>query len=44
MNKKTVIVLIGAAAVIAIILHVITPNQKVAPPTPEISHNSSNKV
>jgi len=44
MNIKTVIVLIGAAAVITIILHVITPNQKDTPPTPEISRNSSNKV
>ena len=44
MNIKTVIVLIGAAGVIAIILHVITPNQKDTPPTLEISRNSSNAV
>ena len=44
MNIKTVIVLIGAAAVIAIILHGITLNQKDTPPSPEISNNSSNAV
>jgi hypothetical protein len=44
MNIKTVIVLIGAAAFIAIILHVITPNQKDTPPTLQISHKSSNNA
>jgi hypothetical protein len=44
MNIKTVIVLIGAAVVIAITLHVITPNQKDTSPTPEIFRNASNTV
>jgi hypothetical protein len=44
MNIKTVIVLIGAAAVIVIIMFVTRPNQKDSPPAPAISHNSSNPV
>jgi hypothetical protein len=41
MNTKTVIVMIGAAAVIALALYVTTPDQKTTPPAPEIFHNPS---
>jgi hypothetical protein len=44
MNIKTAIVLIGAAAVIAIVLLINISDQKDISPTPEIAYDSANRV